>query len=859
MVKRLLALGTGAAMLGATTMGALAAVDLKSYPDMFVKDGTFDGVFVVGEKAAAVDNLAMTDIAASMKYKKASGAATTTVTGDNWRVATSSKKYELVNSNASSGTNLLGETFNAINTFIGDEDLVALADGKWATNENDYTYQQFLFFDAEPVTPNNRIVKQDEDDDDTTADFLFFRNGQQMARYRLEFTSTAKSDVTDSTGAADTTGTYLDDFEDTSLSLFGKQHTVVIARRPAAAPTSDSVRLVLMSGANTDTLLEGESKTYDVKGTSYDVSSTFVDADECKFTVNGEATNKLKDGDTFVLADKTEIGVSEVLYQDYAGGVHSCTFFLGAQKMELRDDDTSNSISSHNLKVGSEDIDGAAVIIEGTDDNTSSSISVITLNMTAQDDYFVGKNGKLSEEIKTAGDEHQVLFNGGFDIEYSGISEEKTHDLKLKTSGSRRYDLDLYDGDGNKVSIPVAYGVGNGNVTLGRESWTGTRANQKRLRLTEGDQIAKDDYFVVSAGTPSDGSAKSFLLSYSGSDRQTRTSPKIKFKNLGNAETLEYSVTSLGVGTTGTVATIKLGGFSFLLENRSSTLADDFTLAVDADGGGAVGTNTMNFIDSYGSQWAFAWNISGGDATTGTTTGLETTGPGVGSPGNATNPNWISLTQTTPNADDYDNVVPSTLILNLTSTSDPEVRAAQTGLVLITPDGQTNVGYGYTSMGTYIKYETPSGDPQEITMTYPELQRLPQVFVTSGATSTSTAASGDLTAVTIVDATKLDSEVASLTAQNVVAVGGPCVNTVAAELLGNPADCTTGFAPGKARVKLFEHANGKVAMLVAGYSGADTRLAGKVVSHRASELTGMEVEVEGTTYSDATISAPTAS
>ena len=113
-----------------------------------------------------------------------------------------------------------------------------------------------------------------------------------------------------------------------------------------------------------------------------------------------------------------------------------------------------------------------------------------------------------------------------------------------------------------------------------------------------------------------------------------------------------------------------------------------------------------------------------------------------------------------------------------------------------------------------------------------------------------------MVAVQVVDATRLDSEVADAMAQNLVIVGGPCVNTIAAELLGSPADCTEGFTPGKARIKLFEHANGNVAMLVAGYSGADTRLAGRVISHRASELSGMEVEVEGTTYSDATISTP---
>ncbi len=866
MVKRLLAVSTGAAMLGATAMGALAA-DLKDYPSMFVTEGTFNGAFVVGDKAAAVDNLAMTDIAASMKYVKPSATSTAKVEGDAWLVATSSKKLEMSNTNTTAST-MNGETFRDINTFIGDEELLALADGKWNTNERNFDYQQFLFFDAEPSNSanTNRIVKYVEDSDtDVTADHLFFQNARQIGRYRLEFSSAAQSDVTDSAGTSDTSGTYLDDFENTQLNFLGKAFTVVLARRPGT-PVDDSIKLTLMAGAARDTLLEGETKTYSVSSKSYDASISFIDSDECKFVVNGEGTNKLKVGETYVIADKSEVGVSEVLYQDYAGGIHSCTFFIGASKLELRDDEVQDATdssgttiapSTHRLRVGSTDIDGANVIITGTDNNATFTINTIELNMTAEDDFFVPTGKKLSEAIVTAAENKDVLFNGALNFEYKGLSDEKTFDLKLKSNGVRRYQLQTQDGDGKSVDVPIAYAVGTGNVTLGEEAWSGTRTSQKRLRLTEGEPVAKDDFFIVTGGTASDGSAKSYIMQYKGADRQTKSSPKIKFKNLGSGETLEYSVTSLT--TTGTTATIKLGGYSFLAENRSAQSSDDFEIAVDYNGDGightAPGTATASWVDAYGSQWAFAWNI--------TNSGNETFG---GSPGNSTNSNWISLTMSTPNADDYDNILPSGVVWNITATSDPEVRgalsttsAAAGGLTLLTPEGKSNIAYGYSTMGVFFTHETPSGDPQLLTMKYPEKQRLPQVYVTSGATTSGTATGGDLTAVTIVDATKLDSEVASVTAQNLVVVGGPCVNTVAAELLGNPADCTTGFTPGKARVKLFEHANGKMAMLVAGYSGADTRLAGKVVAHRAGEMSGMEVEVEGTTYSDATISTPKAS
>ncbi|MDP6586733.1 MAG: hypothetical protein QF535_18905, partial [Anaerolineales bacterium] len=107
---------------------------------------------------------------------------------------------------------------------------------------------------------------------------------------------------------------------------------------------------------------------------------------------------------------------------------------------------------------------------------------------------------------------------------------------------------------------------------------------------------------------------------------------------------------------------------------------------------------------------------------------------------------------------------------------------------------------------------------------------------------------------------KLASEVADVKSQNAIVVGGPCVNTAAATLLGNPSDCTAGFSEGKATVKLMEHTNGNVAMLIAGYSALDTRRAARVVAEgtKLGELDDgvMEVEVAGTTLTEATVSVP---
>src|SRR3990167_8407147 len=101
-IKRIMALSTGAAMLGATMFGAMAAADLKDYPSpLFIKDGVFDGVLVVGDNAAAEDIIGITNIATSMQAasvkKKVveAGGTTVEVEGDAKKIGTSSNFLEL--------------------------------------------------------------------------------------------------------------------------------------------------------------------------------------------------------------------------------------------------------------------------------------------------------------------------------------------------------------------------------------------------------------------------------------------------------------------------------------------------------------------------------------------------------------------------------------------------------------------------------------------------------------------------------------------------------------------------------------------------------------------------------------------
>jgi hypothetical protein len=89
--------------------------------------------------------------------------------------------------------------------------------------------------------------------------------------------------------------------------------------------------------------------------------------------------------------------------------------------------------------------------------------------------------------------------------------------------------------------------------------------------------------------------------------------------------------------------------------------------------------------------------------------------------------------------------------------------------------------------------------------------------------------------------------------KNLIVVGGPCANTVAATLLGNPAECGAGFEAGKAKIKLFTSGT-KVSLLVAGYEAMETQGACRVLAdYEDYTLAGTEAEVTVTSLSDLSV------
>jgi hypothetical protein len=152
-----------------------------------------------------------------------------------------------------------------------------------------------------------------------------------------------------------------------------------------------------------------------------------------------------------------------------------------------------------------------------------------------------------------------------------------------------------------------------------------------------------------------------------------------------------------------------------------------------------------------------------------------------------------------------------------------------------------------TSYGIIVVDPEGNLDNDELVLKIPDEQQKAKIVVASAGTTvagTSGSATSDKVNPIPVGLGVLDKD-ATVGSSNLIVVGGPCANTVAAELLDNPVPCGEGFEVGKAKLKLFQSGS-KVSLLVAGYDAADTVAASKILADfedYAADLTGMEVEV----------------
>ncbi len=878
-IKKILALGAGVTMVGATVMGAMA-YDLASYPAPFITNGVFSGKIVVGEKAATSDVMGSIDIASSLQALSVSQTPVQ-IPGASGQVSLSGDSFQI---QSASNKLALREPVSNVTDTLTSDNLAALKGGQLTTSQGTTSYNQYLRFRELNASGSNELqdfgVNYITNNQNVLGDYMVIKNsGLPFFEWEMQFGQGLKSSETLVSG----TSYRLQDMEDETLNIFGTDYSIVSAVYDSS---STGLTLTMMGGSSPATLQEGETKTFTINGVDYEVTLVFVSdpssgstAPQAKFMVNGEVTKSLYEGDTDTLSGGLQIGVRSILVNSRAG---VASFYLGADKIVFSVPSTTDNEfhGGGSVQINNQNIVGGSLMITtATSGSNQVSLTDIKyqLNMDAiGGDAYVPAGSGIRSLLRYP----EATLSPDFDIKYEGLTQPTRTNVAVTNNGNDQYQLQFTNVQNVAYTVPFVsnrngvyqFGDNNHNLVF-VEASNATNYN-----------IGANDYFVVTNSPWNDNSVTE-VLQYNDIDASNHV---LYFTNEGDSSEVQVSYTPNNATNAGT-GDLVIGGHSFTVyvnnTNDTSSGAAGHMIAVDQNGDGfmngaevgvtvlggglldlmtgfyynattqmynalnasGLGANNLSLVDGHGrtmngQTWYFANNSSAAAAPAiRVGMSLTTMAKYFNTPTSSEVIDWRIYNQATSpylslehTSNDYSGPMNGNELYN--------------EYVFTTNTGDSTNYYGMTDYGVLIKEYQPTGtNPYTLTLSYPESQVFGQVFVTAGATSVQNGSSSVSTTTVnpiAVGLAVLDKDAPAIGTENMIVVGGPCANTVAAALMGNPTDCAAGFMPGKAMIKSFEN-NGMVAILVAGYEAQETLGASYVLANYKdyAAFKGSEVEV----------------
>jgi len=847
-IKQIIAVGTGAIMLGATIVGAMAATpSLANYPSPFIKDGKFDGIMVLGSRAATDDVLGAIDIASSLQYNMKAertlsyGTGAIDVSGDAVVIKKSSDNLEI------------NEFVRDVKDVLTEDDMSMLTQGTFSNNKDNSDYNHYLRFGD-----SGKVVYAENEYDDVGL-FLTFQNPSDepkfVFQYELEFENSMESDVI--SGEAK-------DFNGQTIDMFGTTYTIVDSNIAA-----NSIKMTLMAGEQTDTMYEYDTKTYQINGTAYEVTVDIISDSSSggdpsvKFNVNGQSTEKMFEGDTDVLHDGTQIGVREIMPNEGSevNGRDMVEFYLGSTKVQLEDNNIADTKSYGSVEIESDKINSggidftASITPTSSTDSKPSNVKITNIKYTLlktraeRGDVYISENSSLRKELENP----NAMFGPDWDIQFKGVTKQDSTDVIVKSTGDDQYNFEFTSQEGLEYNIPLL-GISATSpfaLQLGDED--------DMLYMKEKVSIPVDGMFVLNDNSK-ENNANTRIMKLEDIDTSER---KVEFSDLSGdgSKTIFYENSTLYNTPADTAnyispnfnhrANLIVGGDTYSVAVDTTNLK----IMVDFNKDGTIKTGDMpNMVVKGGGIVSFnSTEINDADA-------------------KLTNGNVsMKLTTTAEDMDEAkEQIIPWVMKEDMTlkevtmNMGDVTSTNSTGGKDKLKMSKINDVETVMTNYGALVEFDTDAS-PEQLKIAYPDQQLFAQVLIRGPGEAKTSEGSGTIKYTTIteripVGTSVLDTSVTDINAQNMIVVGGPCVNSVAAALMGNPANCAEGFSEGNAIVKLVQNGN-KVAMIVAGYSAVDSMRAARTISNYQdfkSRLLGSEVNIKGTGLTVTDITAPIA-
>lgn len=650
---------------------------------------------------------------------------------------------------------------------------------------------------------NLSLLMFEDSDYKSDAPSLGFRiaSGESILNYTLDFTEKPNFD---------------NKLETSDLIIMGKTYYILDQQN------SSTNTLTLLDSANTQVVSEGETKTVVVGDKKYDVSISFIGATSAKLSVNGKITNSLSAGQTYKLGDGSYLGVKDVLYTSKESGISKVEFSIGTGKLVLA--------SGSEVEMNEQTITGLTAFVENSTSGTSNTLSKIILRWNADGDQFVASDKELT-----------MPGFGAVKLSSPGMVFPTEEEIRIENDGKDSVQLiaPIKDGD---VSLNLLFI----NTTTGNYTVVGKEASKQLLtNSSAGSSITFDgdvhENFITSWNDGKD--AESYVL-YATSFTVDNTINKttIKKRNDASYSKQVQAGDSILLGNAQlTVGAIDKDGKSIVL-----TAADSYTKFNALYTKSGMKVYLPYTVNSSGAQLAGALNLNtasqglgGGLASFSLVLSEEDKDGNIGAGQNIT----LTIGRT---ATDYDTTVSGVAFTKGSSAEEVE-------------SSDVYRSFAYSALATEVLHDQ-GPTQQKVKLVYHGDESYGELFLT--ALDASITSSGGST--TLGNPVIKDSEVASATGKNLIVVGGSCVNTVAAQLLGSStpicgADFTakTGIASGQFLIQTFDRTGGKVATLVAGYNAQDTSNAATYLRTNTVDTTVGKKYV-GTSATSATLQTTTA-
>lgn len=859
-LKAIAAFAGGLVMIGAT-IGATHALDLGNYPQPFIVDGQWqNGKIVLGATAKVDDTMGAVDVIAGLQAAAVTLEPVTT-TGE-----TEVTVEGGVSLNSESDKVYFGDAINAVRTTLSGDDLTMLGD-KTFTDDSGTNYDYTLSVE---VGSNATFVFDDANNelDDST-----FNIGLPTTAAGSSFIYELKATFTDAINLTDT------DVQGQEIELFGSTYTI--------SSDSTATKLVLFGGALEDNFDVGEEKTITFEGEDYTIKVLGIEQPQSgsnratvSVTKDGTTVTKTITEGTTKKINGLDIYAKELVVWSAPQYSGTATLRFGARKLVFE--------NGKRVKYGDNEdsIKGTYV----TMNSPGGALNYLYVSVSAEDSDVA---------YLTEGQEFTDPVFGTLKFSFPGTNQpegsDSREDIEFKNSGTNTLAVEFTDSKGDDGTVEFAtYSSG----------WSLADDDSYSIHVIEGETATEKQYVIVNAGTnPEDYTAsRIFRIDDISFDGDTSSDTTVDLYDLFSGETITVS------GFTGTsnsqqktkvidgqefdvnvttnsvwikrhsssdyvvfpvLKTSKGAEVAFLTDlNMSDYNATTLILPGDSDVDGHTLTlsnnNSATITDDMGITYYFA-----------NETGEATGESGHGYYLYAINISGQYFDLSTPLAlvieEDDDSSTRRAIVVQADLSSDSYAEVGNVSLY--TENGYAAFSGEQTSdddvtkdvsyYGSVITFDSSNTKYDTATISYPDTQIYAQLwFAPTTATTTTTTTENYREVVNPLPTglTVKDVDAPALGSVPLLVVGGPCVNSVAAELMENPANCAEGFEDGKAIIKLFPDQN---ALLVAGYSGGDTQAACQVLkdySDYTDEFTGKtEVQVITSTkqVTEVTTTTPT--